>query len=58
MNKPSFNEAAKMWDLCDSYACESHRSGWTWKDAVKYIQDHWDDEEFNVDYEHVIEEDC
>lgn len=50
-NVPSYNEAAKMFDIVDSYLCETHNKGWEWNEAVKYIQEHWNDEEFNVDYE-------
>ena len=27
-NKPSYNEAAKMFDIVDSYLCEVHNKGW------------------------------
>lgn len=52
---PTFNEAAKMWDLCDAYASTIIREGWTWEGAVKYIQAHWNDEEYNIDYENDLE---
>lgn len=53
---PTFNEAAKMWDLCDAYSCLTQNEGWTWEGAVKYIQKYWNDKDFNVDYEKLIEE--
>ena len=54
-NKPSYNEAAKMFDIVDSYLCEVHNKGWGWEEAVEYIQEHWNDEEFNVDYKNCLE---
>ena len=27
-NKPLYNEAAKMFDIVDSYLCEVHNKGW------------------------------
>ena len=50
IDKPSYNEAAKIFDIVDSYLCEIHNIGWKWDEAVKYIQQHFNDEEFNVDY--------
>lgn len=49
---PSYNECAKMWDICDKYHCRSHQSGWTWDEAIKFIQEHWNDACFNIDYYH------
>lgn len=47
MNKiPSYNECAKMWDICDAYHCKSHIKGWTWNEAIKFIQEHWNDEAY------------
>ena len=54
-DKPSYNEAAKMFDIVDSYLCETHRVGWEWDEAVNYIQEHWNYEEFNVDYENCLD---
>lgn len=54
-NKPSYNEAAKMFDIVDSYLCEVYNKGWEWDEAVEYIQEHWNDEEFNVDYKNCLE---
>ena len=54
-DKPSYNEAAKMFDIVDSYLYETHLVGWEWDEAVKYIQEHWNDEEFNVDYENCLD---
>lgn len=54
-NKPSYNEAAKMFDIVDSYLCKVHNEGWEWDEAVKYIQEHWNDEDFNVDYENCLD---
>lgn len=54
-DKPSYNEAAKMFDIVDSYLCEIHNIGWEWDEAVKYIQEHWNDKEFNVDYENCLD---
>ena len=54
-NKPSYNEAAKMFDIVDSYLCEVHNKGWEWDEAVEYIQEHWNDEEFNIDYKNCLE---
>lgn len=55
VNKPSYNEAAKMFDIVNAYLCEAYRIGWEWDEAVEYIQEHWDDAEFNVDYEKCLE---
>ena len=55
MNKPSYNEAAKMFDIVDSYLCKVRNEGWEWDEAVEYIQEHWNDEEFNVDYKDRID---
>lgn len=54
-DKPSYNEAAKMFDIVDSYLCKVHSVGWEWNEAVKYIQEHWNDEEFNVDYKNCLD---
>lgn len=54
-NKSSYNEAAKMFDIVDSYLCEVHSVGWEQDEAVKYIQEHQNDEEFNVDYENCLD---
>ena len=51
IDKPSYNEAAKMFDIVDSYLCKTRNIGWEWDEAVKYIQEHWNDPEFNIDYE-------
>lgn len=53
--KPSYNEAAKMFDIVDSYLCKVHHVGWEWDEAVNYIQEHWNDEKFNVDYENYLD---
>ena len=53
INIPSYNEAAKMFNIVDSYLCEVHNKGWEWDEAVEYIQEHWNDEEFNVDYKNI-----
>ena len=37
-DKPSYNEAAKMFDIVDSYLCEIYNIGWVWDEDVKYIQ--------------------
>ena len=50
IDKPSYNEAAKMFDIVDSYLCETRNIGWEWDEVVKYIQEHWNDPEFNIDY--------
>ena len=50
-NIPLYNEAAKMFDIVDSYLCEIRNIGWEWDEAVKYIQEHWNDTQFNIDYE-------
>lgn len=55
MNKPTYNEAAKMFDIVNAYLCETRLTGWEWDKAVEYIQTHWNDDEFNIDYEHEIE---
>lgn len=57
LDKPSYNEAAKMFDIVDSYLCEIRNIGWQWDEAVKYIQEHWNDTEFNIDYFINIEKD-
>ena len=54
-DKPSYNEAAKMFDIVDSYLCETHIVGWECDEAVKYIQQHQNDKEFNVDYENCLD---
>ena len=36
-DKPSYNEAAKMFDIVDSYLCETHLVGWECDEAVKNI---------------------
>lgn len=51
IDKPSYNEASKMFDIVDSYLCKTRNIGWEWDEAVKYIQEHWNDTEFNIDYE-------
>ena len=53
-DKPSYNEAAKMFDIVDSYLGEIRNIGWRWDEAVKYIQEHWNDTEFNIDYENYL----
>lgn len=53
MDKPSYNEAAKMFDIVDSYLCKIRNIGWEWNEVVKYIQEHWNDVEFNIDYENL-----
>lgn len=53
MDKPSYNEAAKMFDIVDSYLCKTHNIGWD--EVVKYIQEHCDDTEFNIDYENNLD---
>lgn len=55
MNKPTYNEAAKMFDIVNAYICETRLTGWEWDEAVEYIQSHWNDDEFNIDYEREIE---
>ena len=55
MDKPSYNEAAKMFNIVDSYLCETRNIGWEWDEAVEYIQEHWNDLEFNVDYENCLD---
>lgn len=45
--KPTPEEAAKIWDICDEYSVSVRTQGWTWKEAVNFIIEHWDDEEFN-----------
>ena len=52
-NIPSYNEAAKMFNIVDSYLCEVRNKGWEWNEAVEYIQEHWNDEEFNVNYKNI-----
>lgn len=54
IDKPSYNEAAKMFDIVDSYLCETNHTGWEWDEVVKYIQEHWNDPDFNVDYENCL----
>lgn len=51
MDKPSYNEAAKMFDIVNAYLCKIYPTGWEWDEAVEYIQKHWNDEEFNANYE-------
>ena len=34
MDKPLYNEAAKMFDIIDSYLCKVHNKGWEWDEAV------------------------
>lgn len=43
MSKPTYNEAAKMFDIVNAYLCEVFNIGWEWDEAVEYIQEHWDD---------------
>lgn len=50
---PTYNEAAKMFDLCDAYQCSTRLDGWTWDEAVKFIQEHWNDDDYNIDYENM-----
>ena len=57
IDKPSYNEAAKMFDIVDSYLCETRNIGWEWDEAVKYIQEHWNDPEFNLDYKNIYTDD-
>lgn len=38
MNKPSYNEAAKMFDIVNAYLCKIYPTGWEWDEAVEYIQ--------------------
>lgn len=47
---PSFNEAAKMFDIVDAYLSSVRMKGWEWTDAIRFIQEHWNDSEFDVDY--------
>lgn len=54
-DKPSYNEAAKMFDIVDEYLCKTRNIGWEWDEAVQYIQEHWDDAEFNIDYENNLD---
>lgn len=53
INIPSYNEAAKMFNIVDSYLCKVRNKGWEWNEAVEYIQEHWNDAEFNVDYKNI-----
>ena len=47
-NKPSYNEATKMFDIVDPYLYEDHNS-WEWnKDVEYYILEYWNDEEFSI----------
>lgn len=55
MDTPSNELAAKMFDIVDAYMASTRQTGWTWKSAIKYIQDHWNDPDFNVDYNKVLE---
>lgn len=55
VNIPSYNEAAKMFDIVDSYLCEIRNIGLEWDEAVKYIQEHWNDTQFNIDYEKCLD---
>ena len=40
IDKSSYNEAAKMFNIVDSYLCEVHNKSWKWDEAVEYIQEH------------------
>lgn len=53
INIPSYNEAAKMFNIVDSYLCKVRNKGWEWNEAVEYIQEHWNNEEFNIDYKNI-----
>ena len=53
INIPSYNEAAKMFNIVDSYLCKVRNKGWEWNEAVEYIQEHWNDAEFNIDYKNI-----
>lgn len=55
IDKPSYNEAAKIFNIVDSYLCETHNIGWEWDEAIEYIQEHWNYPEFNVDYENCLD---
>ena len=44
-----------MFDIVDSYLWKVRSVGWEWDEAVKYMQEHWNDEEFNVDYENCLD---
>jgi len=57
MNIPTDNEICKMFDIADAYLSETRLQGWTWKGAIKFFKEHWNDEEFNVDYLNIIDED-
>lgn len=54
MSKPTYNEAAKMFDIVNAYLCETRLTGWEWDKAVEYIQTRWDDDEFNIDYKNEL----
>ena len=47
-NKPSYNEASKMFDIIDPYLYEDHNNGWEQNKYVEYyILEYWNDEEFS-----------
>ena len=46
-NKPSYNEAAKMFDIIDPYIYEDHNSWEYNKDVEYYILEYWNEEEFS-----------
>lgn len=52
--KPSYNEAAKMFDIVNTYLCEVQTIGWEWDEAVEYIQEHWNDIGFNMNYKECL----
>ena len=56
MNTPTDNEICKMFDIADAYLTETRQEGWTWKGAIDFFKKHWNDEEFNVNYLEIIEE--
>lgn len=47
-NKPSYNEASKMFDIIDPYLYEDHNNGQEQNKYVEYyILEYWNDEEFS-----------
>lgn len=54
--KPSIQECCKMFDIVDAYLCSVKEEGWTWEGAAQYIQEHWEDEDFNVNYNNIIKQ--
>ena len=48
IDKPSYNEASKMFDIIDPYLYEDHNNGWEQNKYVEYyILEYWNDEEFS-----------